>query len=115
MSDGLERLVALLSQVSSDDLLSLRQATEGVPQLVPGLLAWLEHAVGWELDRRAGRNYRLGRPSEAIPPEEEAVSVAAVLAMAAPFRQPTGRETVAIATLLEHVAALITSDGRTLN
>jgi len=81
MSDGLERVADLLSQVNSEDLLSLRRATEGVPQLVPGLLGWLEHAVGWEVDRRAGFDYQLGWPAEAIPLEEEAASIAATSAL----------------------------------
>ena len=105
----------MLSQVSSDDLAALRGATEGVPQLVPGLLAWLEHAIGWELDRRAGFEYRLGWPTDAIPPEEEAASVVAVLAMAAPFRHTAGRDASDIADLLDHVATMIGPDSRTLN
>ena len=46
MHDGLERFVALISKIDNDDLAALRGATESVPQLVPGLLAWLEHAIG---------------------------------------------------------------------
>ena len=31
---------------------ALRKAVERPPQVLPGLLAWVEHALRWELDRR---------------------------------------------------------------
>ena len=67
--------------------------TEDVPLSASGLLAKLEHAVGWELDRRAGVEYRLGRPTEAIAPEEMETCVIATLAMAVPFRHSARRDT----------------------
>jgi hypothetical protein len=121
MYDGLTRLVALLSHVGTDDLAALRSAVDGVsgyedaPRSISGLLAWLEHAVGWELDRRAGVEYRLGRPTEAIAHEDVEMCVIAVLAIATSFRHTVGRDTSDIADLLEHVAVLITPDERILN
>ncbi len=115
MDDGLQRFVELIAAIDDGDLRALHDATEQAAQVVPGLLAWLEHAIGWELDRRAGFDYRLGWPAEAIPPEEEAASVVAARAMAVPFRHTVERDTSAIAHLLEHVATLIASDDRTLN
>ena len=59
-------------------------AANGVPQVAPGLLAWLEAVCDWELNRRAGRDYPQP-PEAAIPPEEDAASVDAVLAMRTTF------------------------------
>src|SRR5207249_939930 len=57
MSTEMKRIVAALWNLLARDLDALRIAAERAPQVVPGLLAWLEHAVGWELDRREGRSY----------------------------------------------------------
>ena len=114
MADRLERFAALLAEVDSAELEAMRRAAEEAPQLVPGLLAWLEHAIGWELDRRAGRVYRLAWPVEAIPPEEEAASIATAMAMAEAFRPSETRDTSAIADLLIQVVDLLPlpSDAR---
>jgi hypothetical protein len=47
-------LARTLAVQADRDLHGLRAAINGSPNFVPGLLAWLEHAVGWEIDRRAG-------------------------------------------------------------
>jgi len=73
---------------------------------VPGLLAWLEHAVGWELDRREGRSYRFAEPMEAVPPEE--VAVLATLAAAFGGTSPaTQRSVEAIVELLDATRAVL--------
>jgi len=57
-----------------DDWQRLRAAIDAAPQTVPGLLAWLEHAIDWERDRRrAGLDYPLRGPMQAIPDDELAV------------------------------------------
>ena len=66
---------------------ALNAATDGVPQTAPGLLAWIEHACDWELNRRAGLDYPLQAPEAAIPPEEDEVSIEAAMAMRATFAQ----------------------------
>jgi hypothetical protein len=65
----------------------LIDATSGVTQTAPGLLAWIEAACDWELNRREGVGYELQPPEAAIPPEEDAVSVAATMTMRATFAQ----------------------------
>jgi hypothetical protein len=50
----LTNLATALAVLGERELLGLRAALDGSPNFAPGLLAWLEHAVGWEIDRRKG-------------------------------------------------------------
>lgn len=59
--------------------------TNEVPQIAPGLLAWIEDACDWELNRRAGHDYELLPLEAAIDPSEDAVSIEATYAMCASF------------------------------
>ena len=53
-------------------------ATYGVPQTAPGLLAWIDSACEWELNRRRDFDYPLLPPEAAIDPPEDEVSINAV-------------------------------------
>jgi len=64
-----------LSVMSIAELDALADATYKVPQIAPGLLAWLEQACDRERNRRAGYDYELQPPEAAIPPEEDAISI----------------------------------------
>lgn len=77
----LERLAAALADVDDAELFALVKAANGVPQIAPGLLAWIEHACDWELARRRGHTFRLSSPEEAIDPGEDEVSIAAMFAL----------------------------------
>jgi len=59
----------------------------GSPDIAVGLLAWIEGACVWELNRRRGFVYPLQPPEAAIDPSEEAVSINAAIAMRATFAQ----------------------------
>ena len=74
-----------LADISDAGLRALAAATCEVPQIAPGLLAWLDQAYDWEWNRRAGYDYALQPPEAAIPPEEDEVSIEAVYAMRASF------------------------------
>ena len=52
----------------------------------PGLLAWLDTACVWQLQRRNGYHFELQPPEVAIPPEEDAVSIEVVMAYAIRLR-----------------------------
>jgi len=69
---------AALAAIPEQDLYTLRATLEAAPNAVPGLLAYLDHAVGWEIDRRAGQSYALQGPMAAIPDEEVAASLDAL-------------------------------------
>ena len=75
MSPDLDLVVAAVGQLSDGELAALIDATNGVPQIAPGLLAWLEHACDWELNRRGALDFPRQPPDAAIPPEEDGVSI----------------------------------------
>jgi len=60
-----------LAAIPTDDLRRLCLVTQQAPNVVPGLLAWLEHATDWELSRRSGCDVPL-RPASAALDESEA-------------------------------------------
>jgi hypothetical protein len=67
----LARMRTALAALSDRELFSLRAAAEEAMAFAPSLLAWLEHAAGWEIDRREQQDYVLRVPSESI--EDDAV------------------------------------------
>jgi len=67
--------------MSGAELNALIDATYKVPQIAPGLLAWLDTACVWQLQRRNGYHFELQPPEAAIPPEEDAVSIDVVIAI----------------------------------
>ncbi|MEP7181175.1 MAG: hypothetical protein ABI886_03170 [Betaproteobacteria bacterium] len=85
MDAALERVTEALDAISTPGLAALRSAAEQLPPVAPGLLAWLEHAAGWELDRRGDAHYRLAEPMEAIGPEELGASLELLAAIALAF------------------------------
>lgn len=110
MNVRLARITKALQAVPARSLAGLRAACDQAPLFAAGLLAWIEHATGWELDRRNGHHYRLAEPEEAIPPEEVTPSIAALLALAAAFAGAVGAsaaETGAILELLDATLAII--------
>jgi hypothetical protein len=87
MDTDLHAVAAALAELTDHELRSLIDATNGAPQIASGLLAWIEAACDWELNRRAGMEYDLQPPEAAIPPEEDAVSIEAAIALRATFAQ----------------------------
>ena len=79
----LEPVAAALADLDDEHLHALIETVNGVPQVAPGLLAWLEHVVDWEINRRRGVDFPLLPPDAAIPPEEDAVSLDAAMTLAA--------------------------------
>ncbi len=79
-------VLAYLSAMRNDDLLRLRVAIDEAPSAVSGLLAWLDHAIGWEQDRRTGHSYPLRGPPVAMRDVELADRISAVELLATTFR-----------------------------
>ena len=73
MRPDLQPVVMALAELDERELAALIEATNSVPQIAPGLLAWIEHAADWELNRRQGLEHRLLPPEAAIPPNVDAV------------------------------------------
>lgn len=101
--DTLADLALRLAEISDRDLQRLRATIEAAPNTVPGLLAWLEHAVDWESDNRAGRVYPLLGPMSAIPDDERTNSINAANLLAAKFRANNAE----IAALFDLVGAIL--------
>ena len=92
------------AELTDVELRALIDATNGVPQTAPGLLAWIDHACDWALYRRRGFDSELRPPEAATPPEEDAVSIDAAMAMRNTFARDS-----------PGVFALFNADLRLLN
>jgi len=72
-----------------------------IPQVVPGLLAWIRHAYDWELNRRACVDFPLQTPDAAILPEQDAASIAAMMTLRARFPQDANSDAGAVIALFD--------------
>jgi hypothetical protein len=108
MEEDLVPLKMALRELSEAELNALIAATNNVNQIAPGLLAWIEHVADWELHRRAQSNFALNGPLAAIPPEEEAVSVDALLSLRSAFSQASSK----VATLFDTALTLLCRNQR---
>ena len=82
---NLRHIEEALAGLTNAELHALKVASKEGPQVAPGLLAWMESACDWELNRRHGRHYALQPPEAAIDPSEDAVSIDATYAMRSSF------------------------------
>jgi hypothetical protein len=108
MNAKLTALKAALAEVTDVELRGLVEATNDVEQIAPGLLAWLEAACDWELNRRAGIDYELQPPEAAIPPEEDEVSFGASIAI----RDTFGQDLPAVRAMFDALVDLLTGSGQ---
>jgi len=103
-------VTAALATIPDRDLHGLDFAIDASPNVVPGLLAWLEAAVDWEINRRAGMFYPLLGPRAAIDDTETDVSLATLAILAACFRGDGRRESTSVATFLELTAVTLRAE-----
>ncbi len=97
-----------LAVMSNAELDALIEATYKVQQIAPGLLAWLDSACVWQLQRRRGYDFELQPPPEAaIPPEEDAVSIDAVVAL----RDTFAKDSPGVRALFDALIDLLTGGG----
>lgn len=87
MDADLAPVVAALADLDDGQLDALIAAANGVPQVAPGLLAWIEHLADWEANRRRGADFPLQPPEAAIDPCEDAISIGAAVILRASFAQ----------------------------
>jgi hypothetical protein len=107
MGTDLGPIKAALAEVTDTELRALTAAANGVPQIAPGLLAWIEYACDWEVNRRRGLDFRLQPPEAAIDPSEDAVSIDAAIAMRATF----GQDAPAVRGFFDSLLELLTGGG----
>jgi hypothetical protein len=87
MDTDLTAVKGALTGLSDTEARALIAATYGVPQIAPGLLAWIDSACDWELNRRGGFDYPLQPPEAAIDPSEDGVSISAAIVLHEHFAQ----------------------------
>ena len=71
MATNLTTVKAALAVPTDAALAALITATYGVPQTAPGLLAWIDGACEWELNRRRDSDYPVLLPEAAIIPRSD--------------------------------------------
>ena len=88
-----------------------KRSEDGSPNcFAPGLLAWLEHAVGWEIDRRTGAIYPLLGPHAAIDDSEIDRSLGALAVLSGCFRHDGRAASVPVADFLELTATVLRAE-----
>ena len=105
-------VAAALAKLNDGELCALIEVTNNVPQIVPGLLAWIGHACDWELNRRAFVAFPLQTPDAAIPPEEDASSIAAMMSLRMRFDQEAGTDACAVVALFDAMIRALTGGER---
>ena len=108
METGLSRIEVALAVMTNAELDALSKATYNVDQIAPGLLAWVDAACVWQLQRRNGYHYALRPPEVAIPPEQDVASIEAAIALRATF----AKESPAVRALFDALIELLTGSRR---
>ena len=97
-------IAAARLQLSDDDLMRLRAAARSSPDVVPGLLAYLDYSGDWEQHRRRGVDLAMQGPTAAMEDTEVDRALLALQGISARFGA-TGH--VAVASLFHAVAYAI--------
>ena len=114
----LRDIAAALASIPERELRGFRLAIDNSPHLVPGLSAWLEGTVDWELHRRRWFVYHLFGPHAAIDDTEAEASLVALAVLAARYRADWRVDADRAADFLDLSAALLRDEvelaGRSL-
>ena len=105
-------VAAALAELSDCELCALIDTIDNVPQIVPGLLAWIGHACDWELNRRACVDLPLQSPHPAIPADEGALSIAAIMTLRMKFNRKAERDASAVVALFDAMISVLTGGER---
>ena len=108
--DSLTDIVASLVQLTGRDLMRLHFTVNQVQAVPPGLVAWVEHATDWELNRRAGFFYRLQGPLAAIDDTEIKRSLATLSVLSNCFGGDRQLHCMAIADFFQLVASVLRAE-----
>ena len=105
-------IAAALAELNDGELCALIKVSNSVPQIVPGLLAWIGHACNWELNRRACVDFPLQTPDAVIPPDEDAACVAAMMTLRVRFDEGVGSDACAVVALFDAMIRALTGGER---
>ena len=108
MDSELTAIKAALADIGDTEFAALIAATYGVPQTAPGLLAWIDSACEWELNRRRDFDYPLLPPEAAIDPSEDEVSINTAIVLRDQFAQ----DSPAVRAFFDALVGLLTGSGR---
>ena len=106
--EGLDGIKPALAQLIEPELKGLIDAARGSPPVAPRLLAWIDAACDWELNRRDGRDYELQPPDAAIPDDENAKSIAVAQSLRSVFAKDSPR----VRRFFDALVGLLTGEGR---
>ena len=81
-----DAIAVALGRFTDDDLDRLRAVADSSPDVVPSLLAYLDHAGDWEQHRRRGADFELQGPMTALEDSESQAALAALRVFSARFR-----------------------------
>jgi hypothetical protein len=101
-------VAAALAELNDGELCVLIDVTSKNPQVVPGLFAWIGHACDWELNRRVCVDFPLQTPDAAIPPEQDAASIAAMMTLRARFAQDSNGNAGSVVALFDAMIRALT-------
>ncbi|MGE5170945.1 MAG: hypothetical protein ACM3JC_11330 [Rudaea sp.] len=93
--------VPLLAAIDTRSLQAIIPAINELPDIMPSLQAWIEHAARWEYDRRNGLHYPLQGPMAALMPEEVPAALAASTMLGACFRHERRRDVSAVVAFFD--------------
>jgi hypothetical protein len=98
---------AAFAAMTDSELHAVSETTYEVPQVAPGLLAWIDSACVWQMRQRVGHNEELQPPEAAIPPEEDAISIEAAIALRVRFA-----DRPAVCAMFDALVELLTGGGK---
>ena len=93
--------VPLLAAIDTRSLQAIIAAINELPDIMPSLQAWIEHAARWEYDRRNGFHYPLQGPMAALMREEVPAALAASTMLGACFRHERRRDVSAVVAFFD--------------
>ena len=102
--------VSLLAAMDTRSLQAIIATINQLPNVVPALQAWVEHAARWECDRRNGFHYALQGPMAAIPPEELFASLGASSMISHCFRNDTRRDVKPVLAFFEGLTKALAAE-----
>jgi hypothetical protein len=106
--------VALLAAMDIRSLQAMIATISQLPNIVPALQAWIEHAARWEYDRRNGFHYPLQGPMAAIPPEELFAALGASSMISHCFRHEKRREVKPVLAFFEGLTKALAAEHERL-
>jgi hypothetical protein len=81
----LQRVRSALATLPERNLQALRAMSLEPTEIAPGLMLWIEHATGWEIDRRARLDYALHAPLDVVGTPHVTASILMLAALSSRF------------------------------